>query len=101
MARLTRKYRVKAEYVDGRYPHLKGVVFDESEINIIQDFGSMSMDIQTALDFEQMSYQERCEYIGMPDLDGQIISIGDFSDEYDYTEFDGLYELEEVEDDNV
>ena len=75
MAKLTRKYRVKAEYVDGRYPHLKGVVFDESEINIIQDFGSMSMDFQTALDFEEMSYQERREYIGMPDLDGQIFTF--------------------------
>jgi hypothetical protein len=98
---MARKYRVKAKYVDGRYPHLRGVVFDESDINIIQDFGSMFMDLQTALDFEQMSYKERCEYIGMPDLDGQIISIGDFSDEYEYTEFDSIHVFEEVEDDNV
>jgi hypothetical protein len=61
--------------------------------------------IEQALEFEQMSYQEQREYIvNGVELDGQIISVSGYSnddDVDDYTEFDGIYEFEEVEDDNV
>jgi hypothetical protein len=102
---MAKKYRVKEKYVDGRYPHLRGVVFDEWDIDICQDVGSISMSIEQALEFEQMSYQEQREYIvNGVELDGQIISVSGYSnddDVDDYTEFDGIYEFEEVEDDNV
>ena len=63
------------------------------------------MSIEQALEFEQMSYQEQREYIANGvELDGQIISVSGYSnddDVDDYTEFDGIYEFEEVKDDNV
>lgn len=93
-----KKYRIKEEYIVD-YPQLKGVVFDEYDIDICQDVGSISMSVETALEFEEMSYKEQCEYIadGL-DLDGQLISVNG-TNEYDYTEFQGIYIFEEVKDD--
>ena len=93
-----KKYRIKEKYI-GDYPQLKGLVFDEYDIDICQDVGSISMSIETALEFEKMSYKEQREYIvDCVELDGQIISVSG-TDEYDYTEFDGIYKFEEVKDD--
>ncbi len=101
---MARKYKIKDKYIND-YPHLKGVVFDEWDIDVCQDVGSISMSIEEALEFEQMSYHERREYIANSvELDGQIISVSGYSnddDVDDYTEFDGIYEFEEVKDDNV
>tara|TARA_R100001460_G_C3553342_1_gene175306 strand:+ start:190 stop:480 length:291 start_codon:yes stop_codon:yes gene_type:complete len=96
---MTKKYKIKEMYIN-KYPHLKGVVFDSDDIDVMQDILSITMDIETAFEFEEMDLQQQCEFIGRnADTCGQIITVGNCNNKYKYTEFGGIDEFEEVKND--
>ena len=92
---MTKKYKIKDEHIND-YPHLKGIVFDEDDITVCIDIMSIYTDIETADKFEKMDWKEKCEFIGEnADYCGRLVYV-DSTEKYEYTEFGGIDEFEEV-----